>query len=362
MNRSALAGIAAVLAAGVISACGSSSPTNSAGTGGNSSGSHSAVSVDVGNMKIPVHTSKPNVAVFTAGLSNQYLKAWAAKLKSSAAQQGISLTVFDPNLNATTQYDQMQNALQSKQYDAWIVIPLDGNLDCKILSKDAPAAGIVVVVANTALCNRATAPFSRQWQPGTLAMVDGENSETYLSGWLNDVASRLTGHHKIGLLMGPPPPVPAAVALDQAVAKCKREHPNLEFVDVLPTNYTAANALAQTQTMLQSHPEIDTILSIYSDDTEGVMAALKSAGKLKKISVIDIGGDTYDVSQIKAGNLLFSVPYAPLGSAEKSLETLLDAFEGKPVSRTVDVFPPEGTVEKPLVIDASSVASFQAQY
>ena len=368
MNRSAPAVLAALLSAGLITACGSSS-TSSAGTaatasvaGATASSSHSAASVDVGTMKIPVRTSRPTVALFMAGLSNQYLKTWAAEAQAVAAKSGVSITVFDGGFNATTQYDQMQNALQSKKYNAWITIALDGNLDCKILSREAPAAGIVVLVADTAICNRATLPFTQQWQPGTLGFVSGENSVTYLTGWLNDVASQLHGPHKVALLTGPPPPVPTTVALDQVLAKFKLQHPNLDFVDVLPTDYTPANALTQTQTILQSHPDVDTILSVYSDDTRGVIAALTKAGKLKKIKVIDIGAETYDVSEILAGNLLFTVPYTPVNSAKGALETLFNAFQGHTVQRTVDVFPPDGSVDKPLIIAAANAKTFKAQY
>jgi ribose transport system substrate-binding protein len=313
-------------------------------------------------MKIPVRTGKPTVALFMAGLSNEYLKTWAAEAQAVAAENGVKITVFDGGFNAATQYDQMQNALQSKKYDAWITISLDGNLDCKILSQEAPAAGIVVLVADTAICNRATLPFLRQWQPGTLAFVSGENSVNYLSGWLNDVASQLHGSHKVALLTGPPPPVPTTVALDQVLAKFKSQHPNLDFVDVLPTDYTPADALAKTQTILQSHPDVDTILSVYSDDTRGVVAALTGAGKLKRIKVIDIGAEKYDVSEVLAGNLLFTVPYTPVNSAKGAMKTLLSAFQGVSVQRTVDVFPPYGSVDKPLIIDGANARTFKAQY
>jgi ABC-type sugar transport system substrate-binding protein len=135
-------------------------------------------------------------------------------------------------------------------------------------------------------------------------------------------------------------------------------------VDTLSTDYTTADGLAKTRTILQSHPEVDTILSIYSDLTQGVIQALTQAGKLGKINVIDIGASTYSVGQVSQGHELFTVPYTPVDAALGAFKTLLAAFQtGVTPNRTIDVFPPSnGTVDKPLIIDKSNAATYQPQF
>ena len=362
--RFTLAWSAGLLVSLALAACGSTSSTTGAPPGSThataSTGSHP---VSVGTRTIQVTSPKPDIALFIAGTSNQYLQTWAATASSYGHQLGLKLTVFNGNFDASTQYDQMQNALQSKQYNAWLVISLDGNLDCKIMSQSAPAAGIVVVAADTAICNRATLPFANQWQPGTVSFVSGENSIDYLRGWLNAAASKLPGQHNIGFLTGPAPPVPTTVALDDVLKKFEPEHPDLHFVDVVPTDYTTANALALTQTMLQAHPDIDTILSIYSDDTRGAIQALSEARKLGKVTVVDVGASGYSVSEVKAGHVLFTIPYTPVNSAKGAIKSLLAAWSGHAGPRTVDVFPPNnGSVEHPLIIDKGNAAAYKTQY
>src|ERR1700722_19281677 len=148
---SALAVCLLALAAG-LAGCGSTSSTTASGAGGSaaaaSSGSSVTHTINVGTGKpIVVHTTKPRIGfLWTSG--NTFLAANLRGAQAEAKQLGLSLTVFDSSFNPQTQLTQIQDVLQQHKFDGLIVVPLDGNTMCPILTKQAPADGIPVVTMN----------------------------------------------------------------------------------------------------------------------------------------------------------------------------------------------------------------------
>jgi ribose transport system substrate-binding protein len=347
--------LAALLAAAALAAagCGASS----------SSGGGAQVKVDVGaGQPISVPKGKPKVAFFS-WINNSYTRAYSTRVQQQAKAKGMSIDYFDSGGDPQKQFNQIQNAILRRTYNAFIVLPVDGKLECKPLSSMAPKAGIVVEVSVLPICNRDLNPATAagQWQPGTLSSEGAENLVAYKVGWLREVQARLTGAKQIGIVAG----VPLQgnwLSMQQALG----QFPQIKskVVAAAHTDFTTPQALAQTQTMLRAHPNVDLIISMASDITRGVVRALQSAGKAGKVKVVDLGGSADSVAQIKAGNLDFTVPYDPIGNADVAVGTVADAFAGKQVPRYVDDFPATrlGTQDQPLAIDKANVDSFRSQY
>ena len=95
------------------------------------------------------------IAFLTAATNNVYLQSGIKGAQDAAAEIGATLDVFDGNWTPATQYNQVQNILSSGNYNAILAEMNDGAQACKILTEDAPAANVLVAVANQPLCNKA---------------------------------------------------------------------------------------------------------------------------------------------------------------------------------------------------------------
>ncbi len=127
------------------------------------------------------------------------------------------------------------------------------------------------------------------------------------------------------------------------------------------TNYLTPEGLKETQNMLQSHPEINVVITIYSDLTVGVARAVEAAGKTGEIEVFDLGGDKANVKLIEEGKQTMSAPYFPRTVSETAVEAIHNAFEGKPVEKFYSGFS-VGTPEEPFFVTKETLSEFEPQY
>jgi ribose transport system substrate-binding protein len=140
MKRVTLTTVALAASLLVLTGCATnSSPQPSSSTG--------AASATVAKPTV-TDPSQLKVAYFVSGTNNGYLKASIDEAKKVAAENSFSIDVFDGQFSAQVQFDQMQTALTSGKYNAFAVMSNDGNLECNFLTKDAPAAKIMVTLIN----------------------------------------------------------------------------------------------------------------------------------------------------------------------------------------------------------------------
>jgi ribose transport system substrate-binding protein len=356
----------AVLAvvASVALGCGGS---NDGGGNGSSATSASAerVLVDVGNGKpIEVDRGKPNVAMlWTSG--NLFLEAFAAAARKEAAARGIHLTVLDAKFDPVRQMQQAQNVLQQKRYDALIAVPLDGNTMCPVLTKDAPGRGIPVVTAVVPMCNRLTKPEGDAlWSPGTVAHSGYTATVDANQAMYREVARRRgPGKHVAALLVGPPliaGSLTSIAALKDMQKKGELDNLNVKYT--INTDFTTPDGLAKTQTLLQAHPEVDTIMSIYSDITVGAIRAIDAAGRRGKVKVYDQGASGQSLDAIRAGKLEMTTAFYPATYGKNAVDAIADAFEGKKVKRWLGAYVQGSTPGHPLVIDRTNIDDYKPEY
>ena len=138
-NRARVAlGSLVLLTAGTLGACGESE------TEPDQSGGGAEVCVEVGTEDC-IEVKEPiKMAYFAFGLGTSWGAANAEEVKSYAKSKGVDVTLFDPAFDANKQFQQIQTALSSKQYNAAAVVAIDNNLVCNAMTKTAPSQGIVV--------------------------------------------------------------------------------------------------------------------------------------------------------------------------------------------------------------------------
>ncbi|MFE1644438.1 sugar ABC transporter substrate-binding protein [Microbacterium sp. P01] len=261
------------------------------------------------------------VAYFSAGSSNQYLQAAIDEAQTYAADQGFQLDVFDGEFDAQTQFDQMQTALTSGKYNAFAVEPNDGNLVCNLLTKDAPAAGVMVAVFNLPICGRATNLGDETWEPGTVNYVGGQTLDVY-EAWVEQVKEAYPDGANIALVSGPDLNA-NSIAFFQA-AEAFADGP-WKVVAQQTTDYTTAQAFQAAQTIMQANPDLDIIMSNFSGMTRGVVQATTGTD----VDVFDFGGDQWALDNVAGGELSSTIIMLPRQETKYALQGIVDLVNGE---------------------------------
>lgn len=302
------------------------------------------------------------VAFFIATVANNYVQAMVDEAKMMAADQGFELEVFDAQFNAQIQMDQLENVLENGDFNAWYVTPVDGNLMCDVVTKDAPSRDIVVATSNIAICGRDDNPFAEQWEPGLLTYVGAAETGDYLQSWMRAIAEEQNGAETKAIIQLGFAGITTTRSLEAAMALVESEYPNVEFVAQAYGDFTAAGAQASVETMLLANPEANVVISQYSDMTVGVVNALEDANRLETTKVYDIGAASDTLGYIKDGSITSSAIYGPRTHVQQTLGSIVDAWKtGALPARTMDGLP-RGSVTEPYLVNAENVGDYTPEY
>lgn len=312
----------------VLAACSSSSTTAASAGSNKSNKSAKDVSINVGTTTISWPTSrKPDIAFFAIGSSNAYLVAQTAGAQAAAKAVGAQLTVFNGNFSAQTQLQQVQDALTNPQYNIYVVNPVSPSLECSAFSKDAPAKGIPVAVFVGPLCSKAFALNpTASWQPGTRLFVGGTGQEQAAQAVYSYAQQQNPGAQQVAFFGGPQENGPTVDALDAAKA-IQAKHPDFKIIATYYTGYLTATGFSDTQALLSAHPNVSVILSNYVGQTEGIIEALKDAGRTN-VKVYDVGGNKYDVSAVENGTVQAFTPYYPYTASYTAVKDIVEVTRG----------------------------------
>jgi len=324
---------AAVTAIAVtLAACGSSGSSN---TGSTASGSKSTT-VNVGTATPVKVTGAPKIALINVGTGNPYADSLASGAEAAAQAEGYSLQVFNGNFDPQTQFDLAQSIISGHKFNAIIIHALDGPLMCNILTKTAPAAGIVVVNIEEPLCGRDLDAVTNVWSPGTVAQVGVESTEESFQGQVKACLSHTTGQQNVAILNADSAE-PVYKEMTQAWTTEAASSPKVKIVANETVQYTPASGFSTMQDILQAHPDVNLVEDVdASDVSPGAIRAIDAAGKKGKVTVCDIaGGSTISSADIKSGAVALDEPYYPTYLAKAAILTLKAAFAGKIISREI---------------------------
>jgi ribose transport system substrate-binding protein len=318
------------------------------------------VNVDVGNdMKVAVDPSQPlKIAMFMPALNTSYLQANIKGAQDEAAKVGATVNIFDAKFDPMNQLNQMQNAIQTKQYNAFLVFPLAGQVICKVATEDAPKAGILVSAYHFSFCNTAFEADDKQWAPGTLQYVGGSSSYPVFLQYLTQIMKTNPGPQKVGILTGLEL-ADDTLRIKRAVEDLKAKFPEFQVVDNQHTDYTIPDAQKRAQNMIQSHPDIGIIITTYSNITRAAVNALEQAGKLGSIKIYDFGGTSWSKKAIETGQVVATVPFYAYTSTVVAVSNLALAHQGKEVPHYI---PNDGgPADAPTIVDKSNVDKFNPE-
>ena len=319
-----------------------------------------SVAVDVGNgMKVTTNPSDPlKIAMFMPAVNTSYLQANIKGAQDEAAKVGATISVFDAKFDPMNQLNQMQNAIQTKQYNAFIVFPLAGQVICKVATEEAPKAGILVSSYHFSLCNTTFEVDEKQWAPGTLQYVGGASSYPVFLNYVTEIIKANPGPQKVGILTGLEL-ADDTLRIKRVIDELKTKYPQFEIVDNQHTDYTIPDAQKHAQNMIQTHPDIGIIITTYSNISRAVVNALEQAGKAGSVKIYDFGGTSWSKKAIESGQVVATVPFYAYTAAAVAVRNLALAHEGKEVPHYI---PNDGgPADAPTIVTKSNVDQFKPE-
>ncbi|WP_053387687.1 sugar ABC transporter substrate-binding protein [Leucobacter japonicus] len=274
-----------------------------------------------------------NIAFFNAAMDTTYTQAMAKGVQDMADELGVNVTEFEAGWDANKQLAQIENAIDSGKYNAFVVYAAEGATVCKALTEEAPAANIAVVPVITPLCGKTLSKGQDLVAPGTVSTIMGGGTVEYYEKWADYVSSQITEPTQVVYVAGPSAQ-DVVMAAEEAVRNAAEKNPNFELLEVYYADYSGDSALKATQNALVTHPDTQIVLSHFSTITIGVLSALADANR-DDVQVYDLGGDKTVEQPIVEGKVAASVPYFPYTTGACSVDILSSAFQGDSVPQLV---------------------------
>jgi ribose transport system substrate-binding protein len=363
---------AVIVCAVVVAACGGGSSSSSS-SGSETSGEEAAggntenaaaesggkATIDLGTQKLEVEKKTPKIGFFAYGLS-AYELAYKAEI-DQMDKEGSDVTWVEAKYDPATQLKQLQTALTTGEYEAWIVEALDAEGVCHLMSEQAPEQNIVTSVIVTPICGREGEPWGEKiWTPGTLNFVSDTANVTWFTNAFEGEKEVLEigPETKVGVINGPDISTQAK-AVEDALKTA-----GIEPVEIVAGDYTAPTAQKLTQGMLSRNPDIEVMIDGYEGATPGIIAALKEAGKKPgEVKIGDVGGSSeISVPNINSGWLSVTAAYDPKNIAKTAIEQVEKAYTGEQGPRVLPADPKGATLAKPLLVTKENVGSFEPTY
>jgi ribose transport system substrate-binding protein len=340
-GRAALAVIAAGLA---LTAC--SSSTSSTSTTSTTSPSAAA------------SNNKPlNIAYLSFAVENSYDAPMLAAAQAVASDNNATMKVFDANNSPQTQYAQLQDVINSGQYNGIIVQPIFGT-GLISLVKQAIAKGIKVVNMDQILGpdlstdapqvaglsgNITFVPTEIGTKLGMLVVqaCQAKNLSPCNVGYLYDIkASALD------------------VAISGAFNKAIAADPAIKVVAQGQSFFSPTDGLTAVQDMLAAKPNLNLIVG--SDQgIEGGAQALAAAHKTGKVILVGYGASAAALAGVASGAWYTDVAQAPASEGREAVLALVKALRTGQNSGGID---PVAELPDGGVVTKANVSQFTAQW
>lgn len=294
------------------------------------------------------------VAFFGFAAANSFAQATWAGVKQAAKQGGATAKFFDPNFNAQTQVSQIQDAVTSGRYQAFVIQANDGNAVIPAIQQ-AVKAGIAVVAEFTPIGSNYAS--LKPPIPGVTFVGESPVHNGTELGALGIAACKGLNPCNVAYLEGFKS-LPLDNARTAAVKKELGTASNVKLVADVEGGYTQATGLKAAQDVLQAHSDVNVIIGS-AQAIEGAQQAVKKAGKTGQIKLIGNGGSCQAVAGVKSGAWFATYALPETTSGFKATQLAIQAGNGQKVPTTFNV----DQLTNPLLTKAVyDKTHFKAQY
>ena len=298
-----------------------------------------------------------DIAYLSFAVENSYDAPMLAAAQAAASDNNATLKVFDANNSPQTQYAQLQDAINSGQYDGIIIQPIFGT-GLVSLVQQAIGKGIKVVDMDQILgrdlstdkpqvpglsANVTFVPTEIGTKLGTLVVqaCQASNLSPCQVGYLYDIkASALD------------------VAIHGAFVKAIAADPAVKVAAEGQSFFSPTQGLTAVQNMLQANPGLNLIVG--SDQgIEGGVQAVQSAHRTGKVILVGYGASAAALQGVASGAWYADVAQAPASEGRMAVTALVTALRAGKSSGGVD---PVAQLPNSGVVTKTNVHQFTAEW
>ena len=298
-----------------------------------------------------------SIAYLSFAVENSYDAPMLAAAQAVAADNNATLKVFDANNSPQTQYSQLQDAINSGQYQGIIVQPIFGT-GLTGLVKQAIGKGIKVVNMDQILGPNLST--DQPQVPGLSANVTFVPTEigTKLG---NLVVQACKAKNLSPCQVGDLYDIKASaldVAIHGAFAKAIAADPSVKVVAQGQSFFSPTTGLTAVQNMLQANPGLNLIVG--SDQgIEGGAQALAAAHKTGKVILVGYGASAAALQGVASGAWYGDVAQAPASEGRLAVIAMVKALRDGKNSGGID--PVAGLPDNGVVTKANA-SQFTAEW
>ncbi|GAA3526093.1 sugar ABC transporter substrate-binding protein [Nocardioides daeguensis] len=286
------------------------------------------------------------VAFFSPVGANAVTAAQQEGMRALEKKLDAELTVFDAGFDQNKQLSQMQDAIATGIYEAFVVMPVNGAALVQP-TKEAIEAGITVVA---------------DWNN---IGPDIDSIDIQIDGLAAVVASKLSDQGRLVgekiieacenvdpctavYMPGNFKQASEAVRMD-TLKSLIAEHDNIELKMSAEGGYSSETSLKAASDVIRALPDLDVFATPDDVMVGGIIQALEDADMLEKVKTVSVGASKTAVKQIRDGKLWATMVTMPASEGATSFETAVRAARGEDVenvdSRTLSPIGDWATVE-----------------
>ncbi len=235
-------------------------------------------------------------------------------MKDVCDQNGIELIAYYAENDIEKQISQCDDLLQ-QNIQGLIVMPVDFEGITPAL--EAAERAKVPVVSVDAACAAADK---------TIAYIASDN---FAAGYA-------CGEHVLKTL-----PSAKIVALTHPEIKCTidrydgfkaaiKDHPGYEIIAEQPASGLMDKDMAVMDNLIQAHPQIDVVFAINDGSSQGAIASLQAASRIKDVQVYAVDGQQQQADYIMEGLMAGEAAQQPYKMGAGAVELLIKHLTGQP--------------------------------
>jgi ABC-type sugar transport system substrate-binding protein len=266
------------------------------------------------------------VAFLPIAMGVNITASWAAGIKRALEPLGVNFIIRDGNFNTDATAQAITNLIDQK-VDVMIVQNTDVQAFAKLYKK-AQAAGIYVIQVGMQSVVQTDSYAGPDWtllgEKMAAAAIKACGKDSGKSGKVALVQGAVTSAN--------------GIFVTQAIEAAFASHPEMQIVVNQGSDWDPSKAHAITATALQQHPDLCGILGYWEDEDQGIVAAVKEAGKANDLFVVTSGiGEQKSCDQVKDGSFDLYYSYDSRIVSQQVVDEISVLLQAKPGAGTLKV-------------------------
>lgn len=275
-----------------------------------------------------------NIALFNPLGNNEYVAAAERGVREIVEGNGGNVEAFDAGFNPEEQLNQLEDAITSGNFDAFIIYSVDG-VGITIGVDAAAAAGIPVISLDAPIGPDRTSLVPYENVAAQIARTGAGDGA--LIGEAIVMACEGNDDCQVAFMIGFQG-FPLDLDRFTAVGEILAQYDNISIVANQAAEYLEDVGFDVATDMLQANPDIDVIASVGDQMILGAELAVQDAGLEGQVALIGQGGNQDAYNAVADGRWFATIANIPYTNGRIAGQMALQALDGTLITRSVNMY------------------------